>query len=74
MKNPLRLKLAQIICQHLPSFIAQKIRSLVYPHHLAIKDDYPFISQSITGSSLKTLLKICMPILFVSMATMSGEI
>ena len=48
--KPWKLAIAQILCRRLPPIISNQIRRIIYSYKVAQKDDYSFISNSITGS------------------------
>lgn len=48
--KPKRLAIAQLVCRYLPPVVSERIRRVIYPLELAIKDDYQFTVRSQTGS------------------------
>lgn len=51
--KPVRFALAQLLCRPLPPLLAQRMRVLVYPYSLAMRDNYSFVGRAQTGSCLR---------------------
>jgi FkbM family methyltransferase len=51
--KPTRLSIAQKVCRATPPIIAQKMRAVIYPEDMAIRDDYEELVRAMTGSTIK---------------------
>lgn len=51
--KPTRLTIAQALCRRLPPMFAQRLRSLIYPYNLAIRDNFTCVARALTGSMLE---------------------